>query len=70
MGHPDDRDPAAAISAPVRLSVRCPQCGHSRTTVALHDGAVAQARRCPHCEIPTEVLDVRHIPDAGCACCT
>lgn len=71
MSPAHDRDRVTApIAAPVRLTVECAGCGYSRTTLALHDGAVARARTCPRCGTATDVLDVQHVPGGGCCCCT
>ncbi len=62
MSHP------VPATLPARVTVRCPDCGSERTTLALHDEALASAQRCTDCGTPCEVVATRPV-SLGCTCC-
>jgi hypothetical protein len=55
---------------PARVTVSCPACGTTRTTLALHDNALARARVCPDCKRTSEVIAVQPVHGTGCSCCS
>jgi hypothetical protein len=58
------------IDLPARVTVRCPACGAARTALALHDNALARARRCTECAATGEVVAVEPLHGLGCSCCS
>jgi transcription elongation factor Elf1 len=57
------------IELPARVTVRCPACGHVRSSLVLHSNALERIQRCERCGGDAEVVAEVPARAFACPCC-